>query len=681
MKKLPVAALLCVISGALSAQQLRVVNAASLSEVTVAPSSIITIFGTKLAQGVAAAPDAAKPPANLGGVTVSIGGAAASLFYVSPTQINAVVNPATPLGSEAVIVTSSSGIQNGTVTVGNDGPPGLFSLFGSGTRDGAILNAVTFLLGDFSTRTAGSSTYLALFATGLAGTPTVTIGGVPVTVTFSGAAPCCAGLQQINVMLPDTLAGAGRVPVVATVNGHASNTVEVVLLPPATAKQFSNDSENQTRSRELASLATVPNTSLALSTDQNDDVVRVIDLSAKTVAHVIALRKGANPIGVAVTADGALAVVAESGTGTVAVVDLKTFTVKPEIAAGAGASRVAVVGTQAVVVNRDADTVTIVDLTAGTAIQTLPVGRGPANVAADAANHIAYVTNENDGTISVINLGTLAVTKTIALGASVRPSGITLLPGVAVAFVTAPGNGPDGALYTVNLTAGTATSMAANPDRSGGSSDLTYFNGKLYLANQAGGSISVLPVNATTGAATGAVTTIKVDLGARALAIDAKDGLLVVSNEGAGTLVLVSLTSSSVVGRVDAVRSSGDDTEDDHSDRAKAANSPVILTIAPATGKAGTTFTMTITGTNFTGATGLSFGNGNGNGTGNGHGNARDDDFTVKNVAVNSAGTQLTATVSIDSSAKPGGREVSVTTPNGESTDKGVGAAIFKVIP
>jgi uncharacterized protein (TIGR03437 family) len=680
MKKLPVAALLCVISSTLFAQQLRVVNAASLSEVTGAPGSIITIFGTKLAQGVASAADSAKPPATLGGATVSIGGAAASLFYVSPTQINAVVNSATPLGSEVVVVTSSSGTQNGTVTVGNDGPPGLFSLFGSGTRDGAILNAITFLLGDFSTRTAGSSTYLALFATGLTGTPTVTIGGVPVTVSFSGAAPCCVGLQQINVMLPDSLAGAGRVPVVATVNGHASNTVEVVLLPPATAKQFSNDQENETRSRELAALATIPNTSLALSTDQNDDVVRVIDLRAKTVAHVIALPRGANPVGVSVTADGAFAVVAESGTGKVAIVDLKTFTVKSEIAAGEGASSVAVVGTQAVVVNRDADTVTIVDLTAATAQKTLTVGRGPANVAADAATHTAYVTNENEGSISVINLGTLAVTKTIALGPSVRPSGITLLPGTAVAFVTAPGNGPDGALYTVNLTAGTSTSMAANPDRSGGSTDLAYFNGKLYLANQAGGSISVLPVNATTGAATGAVTTIKVDLGARSLAIDAKDGWLVVSNEGTGTLVVVSLTSNAVIGRIDAVRSSSDDN-DDHSDRGKATNLPVILTVAPATGKAGTTFAIAITGTNFTGATGLSFGNGNGNGSGNGKGNDRGDDFTVKNVAVNSAGTQLTATVSIDSSAKPGAREIRITTPNGESTDKGVGAAIFMVIP
>jgi uncharacterized protein (TIGR03437 family) len=174
------------------------------------------------------------------------------------------------------VITSSTGTHNGTATIDSNAPPGLFSLFRTGTRDGAILNAITFLLGDFSTHTANSSAFLALFATGLnpTVTPTVTIGGVPVMVTFFGAASCCAGLQQINVMLPDSLAGAGRVPILVTSAGHSSNTVQVVLLPPATSKQFSNDKDNQTRSRELASLAYIPGTSLVLSSDENDDVVR-----------------------------------------------------------------------------------------------------------------------------------------------------------------------------------------------------------------------------------------------------------------------------------------------------------------------------------------------------------------------------------------------------------------------
>src|SRR5437763_1703554 len=131
MKKLLYAALLCVISSTIQAQQLRIVNAASLSTVTVAPGSILTIFGTRLTTGVAFASDVQHPPTSLGGVSVTIGGTAAALFYVSPTQINAVVGQTTLSGADAVVVTSGTGTQNGTVTVGNDAPPGLFSLFGT----------------------------------------------------------------------------------------------------------------------------------------------------------------------------------------------------------------------------------------------------------------------------------------------------------------------------------------------------------------------------------------------------------------------------------------------------------------------------------------------------------------------------------------------------------------------
>jgi uncharacterized protein (TIGR03437 family) len=107
MKTLRVAALLCVISLTLSAQNLRVVNAASLSSGSVAPGSIITIFGIKLTTGVASAADAAKPPSTLGGVTVSIGGSAAALFYVSDANQRCGQSGNAP-GSQTVTVTSTA---------------------------------------------------------------------------------------------------------------------------------------------------------------------------------------------------------------------------------------------------------------------------------------------------------------------------------------------------------------------------------------------------------------------------------------------------------------------------------------------------------------------------------------------------------------------------------------------
>src|SRR5579872_2681146 len=328
MKKLLLPTLVFTLTHIAFAQNLKIVNAASLSAVSIAPGSIATIKGNNLTTGVTVATDPLHPPTTLGGVTVTIGGTSAALFYVSQTQINLFVDPATPIGNEAVVVTSGTGSQSGSVAVDANAAPGLFSLFGTGTRDGAILNAVTFLLGDFSTHTATSQTYLALFATGVPASPapTVTIGGVPVTVVFAGPTACCAGLQQVNVQLPDSLAGAGRVPVVLSVNGQTSNTVQVVLLPPAGMGPFASDEDHGKRSREISSLASIPNTSLVLSADENDDVVRVIDISSKKVTQVITLPDGAAPSAIAVASTGKIAVVAESDLGKAAILDLSDLT-------------------------------------------------------------------------------------------------------------------------------------------------------------------------------------------------------------------------------------------------------------------------------------------------------------------------------------------------------------------
>lgn len=219
------------------------------------------------------------------------------------------------------------------------------------------------------------------------------------TLVFSGPTACCEGIEQVNVQLPDFLAGAGRVAVVLTVNGQTSNTVQVVMLPPTGAGPFASDEDHGNRSRELSSLAYIPNTSLALSADENDGVVRVIDISLKKVTQVITLRDGAAPSAVAVDSTGNIA-----------------------------------------------------------------VGRGERS----------------------------------------RESG----------------------------------GSQSHRSHEGGSSAALVYNSNVYFAYQAGGSVSVLAVNTTTP-----IITIKVDLGARALAVDVKDNLLVVSNEGSGTLAVVDLNT------------------------------------------------------------------------------------------------------------------------------------------
>jgi uncharacterized protein (TIGR03437 family) len=677
MKKLPVLAIFFTLASVSFGQNLTIVNAASNSAVSVAPNSIISIKGSNLAAKISVAEDPSNPPTTLGGVSVTIGGTAASLFYASPKQINALVSATTPLGSQTVVVTVGSAKQTGTVTVATNAPPGLFSLSGSGMRDGAIVNASSFELGSFVTITPNGPTYLALFGTGISLTsaPTVTVGGVSSQVVFYGAAPCCAGVEQVNAVLPNSTSGSGRVPVMLSSNGQNSNTVQIVVLPASTTT-----GPGHTRSRELSNLAYIPNTSLVLTTDENDDVVRVTDVKAQKVTQVITLPAGSGPTSIAVNSAGTLAVVAESDRGKAAILDLAKFMVTTEISTGMSPVSVAIAGDQAIVANQDTDNVSVIDLTASTVQKTVSVGHGPAAVGVDAGAKQAYVVNEADGLLSVIDLNNLAVTKTIALGEATRGEAIAVVPGAATVFVTVPAAGPAGQLLMINLSTGTVTKFEANPERSGGATSIVYNNGHLYLTNQTGASITVLPSNPASATPT---VLIKVGEGVRALAIDTKDNLLVAGNQGPGTLSLIDLNSNKVVGTINAVASSeGSDSDgDDHSDRGTAYNVPLINKLSPNTANAGTTFQLTIDGRHLNGATAVAFVIASEPQPGKQAAPQPDPGFTVTNINASSDGTQLTATVTIAASVKPGTWHVQVTTPNGENLTFGTFGFPFKVVP
>jgi hypothetical protein len=151
----------------------------------------------------------------------------------------------------------------------------------------------------------------------------------------------------------------------------------------------------------------------------------------------------------------------------------------------------------------------------------------------------------------------------------------------------------------LNLTSGATTSVAVNPERSGGSNAIAIAGNNVFLANQTGGSVSLMQLAAGATTFTGTPVLIRAETGVRALAVDTKDNLLIVTNQGTGNLVLIDLTTRQVVARIDAVRGETEDQngKDDRTDRDRAANLPVITRCRPATGKIDTTFTLTIQGT------------------------------------------------------------------------------------
>jgi uncharacterized protein (TIGR03437 family) len=670
---------------AANAQRLRVMNAASfLEDAPLSPGSIVSLFRPNLANTTAVATDPSNPPTTLGGVKVDVAGTPARLFYVTNNQINAALGTATPVGPATLTVTSPTGTFTAQVTIQAAAAPGVFSFSGAGTRDGAILNAVTFKQGPFSVTTGGQPTFLAIFTTGLdlSAAPTVSIDGNSVPVRFFGKAPCCEGLQQINIELTPELAGAGRVEITVTAKGGTSNVVEVVILPNKGQGSHAPKEDNQGRNREIAALAWVPGKSLALLTDENDDVVRVIDITARRVIKTIVLPEDAEPVAVAVNAAGDRAVVAERERGKVAIIDVPNAKVLGEVAVGGGPGSVAIAGNRAVVVNQDTDNVSIVNISAMTAGTPIAVGRGPRNVAVDAAANRAYVTNQGDGTISVIDLVSSTTLPKIMLAEDSRPHDIEVIPSLGLAVVTEPNSGPSGKVAVIRLTTGATTYINVNPDRSGGSSDIAVFGTKVYFANQSGGSVTLAPITMAGTQVNFTSTNIKAGTGARALAIDELDKLLLVTSQGSGNIVLIDLETNRIVDRINGVRSENEGEDDDHDnddDREHAANVPQVTSLTPATAKAGTSFSLTIKGTNLTGTTEVAFldpsnlpGNGNGRGRGNSgeHGPAgqKDPAFTTSNIQVNADGTQVTVNVQLAATATAGDRVVRVMTANGESS-------------
>ncbi len=85
-----------------------------------------------------------------------------------------------------------------------------------------------------STSLTSDEVYLVLFGTGWRNRTSLQnvrarVGGQEAQVVYAGAQPEYAGLDQVNILLPQSLAGAGLVEVVLYVDGKASNTVKIFI--------------------------------------------------------------------------------------------------------------------------------------------------------------------------------------------------------------------------------------------------------------------------------------------------------------------------------------------------------------------------------------------------------------------------------------------------------------------
>ena len=251
------------------APKVSIVSAASYLNTQAAADSIVTGFGTGMANGVQFA-STLPLPTNLLGTTVavidSLGTSRnASLFFVSPAQINFHIPAGTADGPATVITSMNNQIVGaGAINVARVAP-GLISANsdGTGVPAGLMVRAAAngsqkfeaiarfdqgqkkYVPVPMDLRPTGDSVFVILYGVGIRnaqdsdGNPnngsaekvTVTVGGVNVSATYAGPAPGFVGLDQINIgPIPRSLIGRGVVNVVVSVDGKITNTLQLSLL-------------------------------------------------------------------------------------------------------------------------------------------------------------------------------------------------------------------------------------------------------------------------------------------------------------------------------------------------------------------------------------------------------------------------------------------------------------------
>ncbi|MGE0131382.1 MAG: hypothetical protein AB7U82_25150 [Blastocatellales bacterium] len=234
------------------------VSAANYLQAWFASAAIHSAFGANLAALTQAA-SSTPLPTQLAGTSVKVKDSAgverfAPLFFVSPSQINYQLPPGTATGLATITFTNANAnlfIEQGIIFPTN---PGLFTADASGAGIAAAVvlrvkpggaqsyepvarfdsaqNKFVAVLIDPGP--VSDQVFLILFGTGIRNNssgrpPTAQIGGVNAPVTFAGAQGELTGLDQVNLLLPPSLAGRGEVDVVLTIDGQTANVVKISI--------------------------------------------------------------------------------------------------------------------------------------------------------------------------------------------------------------------------------------------------------------------------------------------------------------------------------------------------------------------------------------------------------------------------------------------------------------------
>jgi len=190
----------------------------------------------------------AKLPTQLDGVSVTVNGKSAYVYYISPTQVNILTPPDAMTGAVPVVVTSG-GTAGAAFTVQAQSTSPSFFVFNGGSyvaavhANGGLIGPAALYPGASTPAKPGET--VVLYANGFGPTsapvvsgssmqsgslsplPVIKIGGIAAAVQFAGlVAP---GQYQFNVTVPSTLA-AGDQSISASYGGQATQAGTLITI-------------------------------------------------------------------------------------------------------------------------------------------------------------------------------------------------------------------------------------------------------------------------------------------------------------------------------------------------------------------------------------------------------------------------------------------------------------------
>ena len=156
---------------------------------------------------------------------------------------------------------------------------------------------------------------------------------------------------------------------------------------------------------------------------------QLVAMDPSTGALVESIPVGGTPTDLLITPDGKTAVTVNMGNGNLSVVDLQAGAVVRTIPAEVSPNKAILTQDGRIfVTNRGSNTVSVLGLADGKILGRIKVGKGPMDIMLSKDGSEAYVSNYQDGTISVIDVKAGAVKATTPPNLRSNPLGLTIRP-------------------------------------------------------------------------------------------------------------------------------------------------------------------------------------------------------------------------------------------------------------